>query len=199
MLSNKVKFLFGGLLLLCSGQLLAASSPLPMLQKAANGLTQALAKNKSRLSSPTVIKAIVDQHLMPVIDKTRMAQLVLGRSGWANATAAQRKQFIAAFRNMVIATYASAFASYNGDTIKFSPIRGGVAGRSTVVVNSVIVRRSGQTIAISYNCRRVGNVWKVYDFSVENISMVNSYRSQFASILQSKGINALITQMKQRR
>lgn len=198
MINQKIKCLLGGVLLLCAGQLLATNSPLPMLQKSANGLTLSLAKNKSSLSSRKVVYSIVNRHLMPLMDKTRMAQLVLGRSAWSSATPTQRQQFIAAFRNMVISTYASAFASYDGDQIKFSPIRGGVVGRSSVVVNSVIVRRSGQTIAISYNCRRVGSGWKVYDFSVENISMINSYRSQFASVLRSKGISGLIAQMKQR-
>ena len=192
-----LKFSVLSLLMLFSAQVFSAGSPLPTLRTAANNMIASLEKNKSQLKSRQVISRIVAQNLMPVIDQTRMAQLVVGRDAWSKASASERNAFIQSFRQMVISTYAAALASYDGDTIKFYPMRG--QGGSTAVVRSVIVRRTGQTIGITYNCRLVGGRWKVYDFSIENVSMVNSYRSQFASIVSQKGLSGLVAQMRARR
>lgn len=191
------KFSILSIMMLFSAQVFSASSPLPTLKTAANNMIASLEKNKSQLKSRKVISQIVAQNLMPVVDQTRMAQLVIGRTAWSKASVTERNAFIQSFRQMVISTYAAALASYDGDKIKFYPMRG--QGGSTAVVRSVIVRRTGQTIAISYNCRLVGSRWKVYDFSIENVSMVNSYRSQFASIVSQKGLSGLVAQMRSRR
>jgi len=66
-----------------------------------------------------------------------------------------------------------------------------------VTVNSIIVRKSGQRIPVNYNLSRVGSSWKVYDFSIENVSMVQSYRSQFSGVLASSGLTGLIQRLSQ--
>ena len=57
------------------------------------------------------------------------------------------------------------------------------------------MRKNGQVIPITYSLSKTSSGWLVYDFSVENISMVNSYRSQFASTLSSSGMGGLIKKL----
>ena len=84
-------------------------------------------------------------------------------------------------------TYASALANYRDQTVKFYPVRGGYAGKSSVQVNSVIERTDGPSIPVKYRMVYDGSEWKLYDMSVEGVSMLDSFRSQFADQLSRVG------------
>lgn len=170
-------------------------SPATQLQKIANQMITQLESNKSQLHSMRVIRRIVNQTLLPNVDMDRMSSSVVGRD-WRTATAAQRTQFEKEFSYLVTTTYASALSSYNGDKVNFQPIRGDYASSQTLRVNSMIVRPNGQHIAITYDVLRNGNAWKVYDFSIEHVSMVQSYRSQFSGVLASGGMPALLARLQ---
>jgi phospholipid transport system substrate-binding protein len=173
----------------------AATSPATQLQQIANRMVTQLESNKSKLHSMSVIRRIVNQTLLPTVDMDRMASSVVGRD-WRSATDAQRTQFKKEFSYLVTTTYASALASYDGDKVNFQPIRGDYATSQTLRVNSMIVRKNGQRISITYDVLRSGNEWKVYDFSIEHVSMVQSYRSQFSGVLASGGMPALLTRLQ---
>lgn len=183
------------LLLLSVQTCFAIQSPVAQLQGIANHMVQNLEQNKSRLSNFSVIRGIVNRVLLPHVDLDRMSASVVGRY-WRAATPAQRATFKSEFSYLVTTTYASALSSYNRDRVQFYPVRENYEGRSTVQVQSVIVRANGRRIPVSYNVVRAGSGWKVYDFSIENVSIVQSYRSQFASVLSSQGMPGLIDRLK---
>lgn len=190
------KIIIGLLLLVCYiASATAIASPVDMLNQTANEMLSSLAKNKARLSSPNVIFSIVQHTLIPHIDLNRMAGSVVGRENWLNASASQRQTFIKEFTRLVTSTYSAALSSYDDDHVQFYPVRGDYNTSNSLVVNSVIIRKTGQRISINYNVTRAGNSWKVYDFNIENISMVESYRSQFADILAREGMAGLNQQL----
>lgn len=170
-------------------------SPTTQLQQIANRMIAQLESNKSKLHSMGVIRRIVNQTLLPNVDMDRMSSSVVGRD-WRTATPAQRAQFEKEFSYLVTTTYASALSSYNGDKVNFQPIRGDYASSQTLRVNSLIVRPNGQRIPITYDVLRSGNAWKVYDFSIEHVSMVQSYRSQFSGVLANGGMPALLARLQ---
>lgn len=170
-------------------------SPVVQLQKVANTMIAKLENNKSRLHNMGVIRGIVNQVLLPNVDLNRMSSSVVGRN-WRAASASQRAQFKKEFAYLVTTTYASALSSYNHDRVDFQPVRGSYEARQTMQVNSVIVRKNGQRILISYDVLRSGSQWKVYDFSIDHVSMVQSYRSQFAGVLSNGGMPALLARLK---
>lgn len=171
-----------------------ADSPVTMLQNSANQMISQLEKNKSQLKNKKVIHQIVNSVLVPHIEMNRMAASVVGRNYWMAATPEQQQQFIQEFKYLVINTYANALSSYNGDRVEFYPMRGGENAQA-VQVKSVIIRLNGQRIPISYNVTNTGGVWKVYDFSIEGVSIVNNYQSQFANTLTQGGLPLLIKQL----
>lgn len=189
-----------GLLLLCGVVLADVISPVTQLNQIANKMIAELENNQAKLKTPAanqIINNIVDSILVPNVDMDRMGSSVLGRQYWNSATPAQKQDFLNQFKLLLISTYASALASYDDDKIQFYPIRGDYASANTILVRSVIVRKNGQRISIDYNLTRSGSGWKVYDFSIDNISMVQSYRSQFANVLASGGLNGLLQRMHQ--
>jgi phospholipid transport system substrate-binding protein len=175
----------------------ATNSPTSMLQNVANQMLAYLQQHQAELNShPQLIAGVVERVLVPHINTDRMAGLVVGRQVWQTATPAQRQAFIGEFKKLVISTYANALASYNNDRVQFYPLRGGFAGQRMVTVNSVIIRQNGQRIVISYNLVMNGSHWQVYDFSIEGVSMVQSYQSQFADVLAHGGMPALIKKLE---
>ncbi len=173
----------------------AVVSPSAQLQGVADKMISQLENNKSKLHSMNVIRHIVNQVLVPHVDIDRMSASVAGRY-WRTATASQKSQFEKEFQYLVTTTYASALSSYNGDRVDFQPLRVDYSARQTMTVNSVIIRKNGQRIPISYDVLRHGDQWKVYDFSIEHVSMVQSYRSQFSDVLAQGGMTALLSRMQ---
>lgn len=173
----------------------AIASPTDQLQQIANRMITQLESKKSQLHNMHVIRHIVNQVLLPNVDLDRMSASVVGRN-WRSTTDAQRNQFKKEFSYLVTTTYASALSSYDGDRVNFQPIRGDYASRQTMHVSSVIIRKNGQHIPITYDVLRSGDQWKVYDFSIEHVSMVQSYRSQFAGVLANGGMPALLTRLQ---
>ncbi|MCC5791095.1 MAG: ABC transporter substrate-binding protein [Legionellaceae bacterium] len=174
----------------------SASSPVPMLEQAANEILSTLAQNKAVLKSkPEIIYQAVERHLLPKVDVVGMSRSVLGRQAWMKASQSERKAFTKAFTQLVIRTYAAPLAEYSNESVKFLPVRGNADNRF-MRVNSIIVRPSGKDIPLAYSMVSKNGQWKIYDLSVEGVSLLQSFRSQFAQALQNSNIQTLIQQMQ---
>lgn len=195
-----LKRIISGLIFLfifLNGVSFAENSPTSMLQNVANEMLTYLHQHQAELNkNPKLISGVVERVLVPHISVNRMAGLVVGRQVWQSATPMQRQTFIDQFKKLVISTYANALASYDHDRVQFYPLRGGYKGQKMITVNSVIIRQNGQHIAISYNLVKTENGWQVYDFSIEGVSMVQNYQSQFSAVLAQGGMSALIEKLK---
>ncbi len=176
----------------------AVSSPVDILQNTSNQLISALQRNQATLKTkPQVVYGIVNQILLPHVDVMSMSSKALGREAWLRATPAQRQAFSQQFVTLLIRTYSSALAQYTNERVNFLPLRGDYNSQSRVQVNSVIVRESGPSINLSYRMMRVGGQWMLYDFSVDGVSIIESFRSQFVEVLQQRGIDGLINELAQ--
>lgn len=179
-----------------SQTLWAQTSPVPMLETSASQILSTLKQNKANLKkNHQIIYQAVERYLLPNVDVNGMSRSVLGRQAWNKASAADRQEFTQVFTQLIIRTYASPLAEYTDETVKFLPMRGPISGQFTRV-NSVIVRSNGQNIPLSYSLVAKGNGWKIYDLSVEGVSLLQSFRSQFGQILQNESMKELIAQMR---
>lgn len=193
---RQLKRWIGLILLSLSTVTFAADSAVPMLQGAAEQIITTLKNNQSKLKTDhAIIYRAVRQYLLPHVDVTGMSRSVLGRTAWNKATASEKAEFTQVFTELVIRTYATPLAEYAGETISFSPQQSS-DGRFARV-NSVIKRNNGQAIPLSYALVSKNGTWKVYDLSVEGVSLLQSFRNQFGQVLQNSDIKTLISQMKQ--
>lgn len=175
------------------------SSPVPMLEQTTNQIIDTLKKNQANLkSNHQIIFLAIERYLLPNVDVMGMSRSVLGRQAWARATPSEKKAFTQAFTQLVIRTYASPLAEYSGETVQFLPLRGPVDGRFARV-SSVISRSNGQRIPLSYNVVSKNGQWKIYDLSVEGVSLLQSFRSQFGQVLQNASMKDLIAEMHQNK
>lgn len=190
-LKMKLKCLALSMLLLFSSLAFAASSPVDMLQSVTTQMLTSLQQTQNR--NARSLYSLVKRILLPHVNLDLMSELVVGKY-WANASPAQRSQFKNEFTQFVTRTYSTALNSYSNEKVRYFPIRGGVSG-NRVQVNSAIDQNNGSSVSVVYRLVQTGGDWKVYDFSVEGVSIVENYRSQFADVLRTDGIDGLIQRL----
>lgn len=195
---KRITLVLGTFLLILSSLVFADNPPTSMLEQSAQHIIATLEKNKATLkNNPHVIYQAVQQYLLPNVDVTGMSRSVLGREAWQKASSSERAEFSKAFTQLVIRTYASPLAEYTSETIRFLPQRSANIGRFTRV-NSLIIRPSGQKIPLSYSLIQKNGQWKIYDLSVEGVSLLQSFHNQFGQILKNSTMHELILQMSQK-
>lgn len=169
----------------------AAQDPNQFVEQIANQTLEAVKQNPgARSGNLGDINAIVNQYLMPHVNFERTTRLATGQP-WRQATAEQKSALTNAFKGTLVRTYSGAFKNVNNSTtVKLLPFRGD-ANANDVVVRSNIVTATGPT-SVDYRLEKAGNGWKVYDFSVEGVWLVQNYRNQFADQINKGGIDGLI-------
>ena len=164
------------ILAIWAAQINAQPSPGLMLENASNRIIATLKQHQGHLqSNHAVINAVIRQELLPHVDVQGMSRSVLGRAAWMSASAAEKVAFTQAFTALVIRTYAGPLAEYAGETVTFLPIRGSLDSRF-LRVNSIISRSNGQQIPLSYHVVFQHGEWKIYDLSVEGVSLLQTVR-----------------------
>jgi len=169
------------------------NDPLKLLESVSAKIVTELKSNKATLkSNPNKVYSIAYKYVVPNADITVMSQRVLPPNIWQRATASEKLKFKTEFTKLLVKTYAGALSDYTSQTIKFHPIRGGFNGKSRVKVSSQIIRSDGPPIAVVYSLLKEPSGWKLYDMSVEGVSLLESFRSQFQSKLSQGNMKNLI-------
>lgn len=148
---------------------------------------------------------LVDEVLGPHVDFPRMSGWVLGKY-WRQANAEQRQRFMAAFRTMLVRFYTAALLddpkqldellAHSDGLITFQtgrPVEG-----DTTTVRSEVHLTDGKTVQVLFAVHNRDGDWKVYDVTVEGVSLVTNYRSSFAQEIQQGGLDALIARLEER-
>lgn len=176
---------------------IAQASPLTTLETAATNVLNALKQNKANLkTNPNYVYSVVNRYIIPHVDVFGLARSVLGRTAWTNASISQKKAFTHAFTQLVVRTYSGALRDYSGERVRFLPLRGDYQNQRFIKVSSYIIRPNGQNIPLQYSMVKKRQGWKVYDMSVEGVSLLQSYRSQFSNFLRSGTLDQLIDKLK---
>jgi len=137
--------------------------------------------------------------LAPVIrssfDIASMTRLAVGPS-WAGLTEGQRQQVTESFGRYISAIYADRFDSYAGQRLE---VTGEQPAPSGVMVQSQIIKASGEPVKVDYMMRRSGDNWLISDIYLDGaISEVATRRSEFAAILKNDGIDGLIAALNRK-
>ncbi len=183
------------LMLVCSGKSVAAAEPTEAIRGAVNQGLKIL-KN-AKVDSPKQRVQVIDrlrQIVYPLFDFNEMAMRSLG-ANWRRLNSQQRKEFVSTFTALLEKTYADQIFLYNGQQVIFT---GESIDGDYAQVDSQIIDKNGQTYSVVYRLHKVDGQWKVYDVVVENISLVNNYRSQFNRVLARSSFEELLKIMKEK-
>jgi phospholipid transport system substrate-binding protein len=154
-------------------------------------------------NNPARLRTLADQNLVPHVDFEQVSQLVLGKS-WRTATPDQRSRFIREFQQFLVRFYTAALAEYTKgadiplDVVRFLPLRAN-SGDTRVTVASRVTQPGGtQPIPVDYRMSFSGGEWKVYDVTVDGVSLVSTYRNSFANEVRKGGMDGLIGRLAQK-
>jgi phospholipid transport system substrate-binding protein len=140
------------------------------------------------------LDALVGNVLLPNFDTEYSARLVLGQS-WRTATPEQRKRFVDAFYHSLLRNYGAALIDFTADRFVVLPYKGD-PGDTTATVRTEVKRSSGDKVPVNFSLRKTSEGWKAWDVVIEGISYVKSFRTDFASEIQQKGLDDVITRLE---
>jgi phospholipid transport system substrate-binding protein len=170
----------------------AADTPPDVLARTTTQEVLAILKQDKEIQGGNLNKVyqLVEAKILPNFDFNRMTQLAVGKH-WPRATAKQKQSLVTEFRNLLVRTYSSSLTQFTNQTVEFKPMTI-KPDDADVTVRSEIRQPGGQPIPIDYRMYKTDFGWKVYDVSIDGVSLVTNYRASFASTIRQNGIDGLI-------
>ena len=175
----------------------AGSAAQQLAKEVTTSIVEELTSRRESLrNDPQGVYELVDRLILPHFDFERMSRRVLGKR-WKEASPEQRRRFVSAFRSMLVRTYATMLNEYRGQTlIWLDPV---ARKKDDEIVIPVQVELSAsQPVRVAYLMHGKGTDWKVFDVSVDGVSLVTNYRSSFRSEIARHGIEGLIERLEAR-
>ena len=175
----------------------AESDPQALIRQTADRVLRQIQSNSEQyLQDPAKLYALVDEVVLPHFDFDTMVDLALGSYN-SKVNAEQKPLIIKEFRVLLVRTYGKALLDYNDQKINYLPTEGSLE-QGDVMVKTEIEQEGGFPIPLNYSLKASKQGWKVYDISVDDISLVTNYRSSFARQIKKKGVDGLIKTLHDR-
>jgi len=197
----KLRVRHSAILLLAAGIALSvagrvwAGEPLELIKSATN---RALAVLKDpKLKSPDKKAQRIErlkEIINPIFDYDEMARRALG-AHWRRRTPAEQEEYLRLFRQFIEKVYADKIDLYAGERI--------VVGRETIdgdyaEVDAKVINDKNEESPVVFRLKRNNGQWRVYDAVVENVSVVQNYRSQFDRVISKSSYSELKKLLKEK-
>jgi phospholipid transport system substrate-binding protein len=169
--------------------------PYQMIKTVADITFKRFANEQSAIrAEPNLLKTIVREELMPYINYQYAAYKVIG-SNFKKTNKADRADFVPAFREYLITSYAQVFTLYNNQKVEFAPAKD-FSDQRVVSVETSVMEPGRAPINISFRVRKHKKTgdWKAYDMVAEGISLLDSKQAELSSLIRQKGL-AHVTEM----
>ncbi|HXW85135.1 MAG TPA: ABC transporter substrate-binding protein [Candidatus Binataceae bacterium] len=186
---------------------------------ATTALLMAAASGACAADDPmTVVKTVMNQALPILRDKStplpqrqdKLRQIVennfdfgeMSRSAlgphWRTLSDAQKSQFVPVFTTFIEDSYLSKVNDYTNQQIQF--VRQTNDGpQYAQVFTNVVQPGQDNNLAINYRLLNNGSDWKIYDVTVQNISIIANYRNQFNRVINNQGFDQLLSDLKNKQ
>ncbi len=135
-----------------------------------------------------LIRKAVDERF----DWVEMSRRTLARH-WRKRSEKEKELFIDLFGKLLERTYMDRVGGYSGEKVLYE---GDTVDGNYGVVKVKILTKKETEIPVSYRVKKKGNEWRVYDISVQGVSLINNYRKQFNSILMNSSFDELIKRLE---
>ena len=129
----------------------------------------------------------------PVFGFSLMAKLSLGKAHWSQFNDKQRVEFIDLFTELFQDFYVDKLDLFSDEKVIFQPTT--IVGKKKVQISTVLISK-GTEYSMLYKMFKTKNSWKIYDFEVEGVSILQTYRSQYHHVLKKGGIDGLLSKMR---
>lgn len=139
-------------------------------------------------ANPNLLKNIVREELMPYINYKYSAFKVIGKH-LKKTTAQERKDFVPAFREYLVTSYAQVFTLYDNQPVEFAPAKS-FSDKKIVAVNTRVIMQGRDDIDVSFKVRknRKTKEWKAFDMVAEGVSLLDSKQAELGGVIRQKGL-----------
>lgn len=178
--------------------------PHAILKKVADDMFTALNAHRADIkANPEHTQLLVEKILLPRVDFITASKWVLGKY-WNEASKKQKIAFIRQFRTLLLRFYSSALSEYlnshEGDLDPSIMVFYNTPGSDgdKITVRSEVKPKSGKSVPVNYHMHKTRKGWRVYDVSVEGVSVITTYKTSFANEIKQSGLDALIASLVER-
>jgi phospholipid transport system substrate-binding protein len=133
---------------------------------------------------------LVEAKILPHFNFGHMTQLAMAVN-WRRASPDQQRMLTQEFRALLVRTYSSALSSYRDQIIDYKPLRAKVED-TEVTVRSEVRQKGAQPVTIDYELEKTPSGWKVFDVKVGGVSLITTYKDDFANQVRESGVDGLI-------
>ena len=180
--------------------LLASTSPAQDLEKPEdiilatvdNVIARITAEREMLDAQPETVYNLINDLIIPVFDFNNMSRWILGKY-WKQASEEQRNVFTTEFKDLLVRTYAKAVLGFSNERVVLLGTQTNPKN-NMVKVNTEIISDAGVT-PVNYYMHISDGSWKVVNVAFEGISLVETYRKSFASVIRNDGLESLIQQL----
>ncbi|SRR5579875_1296574 len=167
-----------------------SGDPTAVARTLVNQALSVLGSNMTTHEKQERLRGVVEQSF----DFTEMSRSALGYH-WRDLTPAQRQEFTRVFTQFIEDSYLSKVSDYRGQTVTFTKTIQLAPGYSQVS-SKVNQPQGGEPIALDYRLKYIGGQWKIYDVTVDSISIIANYRNQFNRVINNKGFPTLMADLR---
>lgn len=187
--------LFAGPALAADAAAVPGPGPQQLIEKVSQDLLREIDANRAAYNAdPAKLRAMVDRVVLPSFDADYSARLVLGKY-WRTATAEQRQRFVDAFIQSMMRKYGNALLEFTADRLVILPFKGDAeADRATV--RTEVKRDNGTPVPVNYSLHATPKGWKAWDVTIEGISYVKNFRTDFGAEIEARGLDAVIERLE---
>lgn len=175
------------------------SNPYLMVKNAATKTFDRIKRERVAIEkNPDLLRAIMEQELLPHVDYKFSALKVLGKH-FKSVPHDKIPEFIQVFRDYLVTTYAIAMSQYNDQVVEFEPAQD-VEDDRMVTVRALVKEPGRPDIKIAFKVRKSSRTdeWKAFDMVAEGISLLSSKQSELEGIIRQDGIDAVIKMLKEK-
>jgi len=180
---------------LSTGGPISAGEPTEKIKQTTDKLVailsdESLKSPEKRAEKKKRIREVVDERF----DWEAFSRRSLGRH-WKKMTKEEKKTFVSLFGEILESAYMARVGDYSGEKMSF--VEESVDGKYALVQAKIMTEKYGE-IPVKYRVRKKENDWLIYDISVQGVSLVNNYRSQFNNILTKSSPHELIKRLQEK-
>jgi phospholipid transport system substrate-binding protein len=187
-----VALMFGFAALLTTSMPARAGAPTEQIQSA---IEKALSILKDSKLQTDAKRKQLREALYPKFDFAEMARRSLG-SHWQRRSPDEQREFVKVFTELIENAYMTNIEGYKGEKVVMGAEK---QDKEFAEVDTKILTNKGEEISVNYRLRQAGSEWKIYDVVIENISLVNNYRSQFNRVIAQSSFEELFRKMKDKQ
>lgn len=187
-----------GLMLVTTNLHAEILSPDVLVRQTSEEVLRGVADDKElRNGNATRFIELIETKVVPHFDMQKMTRLAVSKS-WRQASTEQQKQLVKEFQTLLVRSYGAAYSSFRYVKVDVKPLKIS-NGEDDVTVKSVILLPGGAPpVTVDYLMNLTADGWKVYNVVVEGVSLVTTYRNDFATQIEQTGIDGLIKNLQER-